>query len=123
MFRPGTTMRDRSDTHIPHSCVVLRLPVQQRYSGAETVPCVMTSLDSTGATLEQCGPRIADARYVWLDFVLPNDSAKTIRALGEVQAQDRTRDACVVRFKHLFPDYRRCLESFLQSQAATPAAA
>jgi hypothetical protein len=121
MFRLNS--KDRSDTRISHSCVVLRLPVQQRYNDADSVPCVMTSLDTTGATLEQCGARLTEARFVWLDFVLPNDSAKTIRALGEVQGRDRDRDACVVRFKHLFPDYRRSLESFLQSQAATPAAA
>ncbi len=103
--------------------VLVSLPVRQRFGDAEAVPCLMTSLALDCATLEQCGARLGESRYVWLDFVLPDGNERTIRALGEVATRDAERDVYRVRFKHLFPDHRRRVESFLRSRVATSVAA
>lgn len=65
---------------------------------------------------------LADVRYVWLEFTLPDDEAAgRIRALGELGAREGTSQR--VRFKHLFPDHRVRLERFLRSREALTRAA
>ncbi|MSQ82631.1 MAG: hypothetical protein EXR77_06890 [Myxococcales bacterium] len=54
-------------------------------------------------------------RYVWVDLELGD--GEPVRALGEIA--DRGHPASValeIRFKHLFPDYRRRLEEALRAK-------
>ena len=56
-------------------------------------------------------------RFAWLEFVLPSgDEDYRVKALGEVVEVDTSK--VVFRFKHLFPNDRLALESFLSRVAA-----
>lgn len=51
-------------------------------------------------------------RFVWLKMELGADS--TISALGEIV--DQGPECKRIRFKHIFPDYKRMLQEYLSGQ-------
>lgn len=69
-------------------------------------------VDGDGVALKAFDAQ-AFGRYVWMD--LDVGDGQPLRALGEVmQRRDPAAVALDIRFKHLFPDYRRRLLEALE---------
>jgi len=66
------------------------------------------------------GGDLGEARHVWLEFTLPDGQDTRVRALGELVGHDGRQRT--VRFKHVFPDQRLRLQSFLEAQTERKAA-
>jgi hypothetical protein len=87
-----------------------KIIVTQRFSNKVKFTATAVELSEEGMLLEgPAYPADIDPRFVWLEFGLGVDDKK-ISALGEiVDSGPKTR----VRFKHIFPDYKRELQDFL----------
>lgn len=93
-----------------------KIIVTQRFSNKVKFTATAVELTEEGMTLEgPAYPADMDPRYVWLEFGLGSEEQK-ISALGEiVDSGPNTR----VRFKHIFPDYKRKLQDFLVKDDST----
>jgi hypothetical protein len=80
---------------------------------------VAIELGPDGLTTTLAGD-LGEARHVWLEFTLPDAHETRVRALGELLGQDGRQRT--VRFKHVFPDQRVRLQSYLDAQVARKAA-
>lgn len=89
-------------------------PVQQIVSDSVKADTRALSINLHGMELATTDESLAGARYFWLDFALPDEDSSRIRALGELVGRDEGRQT--VRFKHLFPDHRRTLASYVRTQ-------
>lgn len=111
---------------VTHAYDDVRASFPVRYEWRRTMAETPRQYDTVALGLGPDGLRttlpgdLGEARHVWLEFTLPDGAETRVRALGELVGHDE-RDQWV-RFKHVFPDQRVRLESFLRSREAREAA-
>lgn len=84
--------------------------VKEILDGERHYHALGNGLSLEGIELDTPAELLADDRFLWLEFNLPETREK-IRALGEIT--DRKTFSVSVKFKHLFPDQRAKLARFL----------
>lgn len=96
--------------------IIASFPVREILSETVTLESFATEIDRGGIELTRSSAAAPAARFVWLEFALPDAPEKRMRALGEYVDEQR------IRFKHLFPDHRVRLERYLAAHAERRAA-
>lgn len=101
-----------------------RVPLQMRVSHIlsedRQCPCLTDDLSVNGMRLSRvCGGEWGQPRYVWLQFELPGDNHRAIRALGELRHQQHAEISDYAstrgfRFKYINPRDRRRYEDFVR---------
>jgi hypothetical protein len=92
------------------------LRVEEILGGGRNVPVIARAISEDEITLEGSNAEMTpEQRYVWLRLKL-GDTSTTISALGEIV--DMGPNARRVRFKHIFPDYKKMLHDFISKNAS-----
>jgi len=97
------------------------MKVRQILSSSVSRDVMAQRLSLEGMEMGADVPHLHGVRFVWLEFTLPGDPGGRIRALGEVPPE--STGAQYIRFKHLFPDYRRRVAQFLGADTRVAQAA
>jgi hypothetical protein len=92
------------------------LKVEEILGGGRNVPAVARAISEDEIMLEGANPEMTpEQRYVWLRMKL-GDTSTTISALGEIV--DMGPDVRRIRFKHIFPDYKKMLHDYISKNAS-----
>ncbi len=95
------------------------LKVTHRASAGRAFETPIVSVDREGLEVTDIPNTMDDVRFVWLEFGVPNEPGKSIKALGEIEPPPSEGLARRVRFKHLFPDQRARLDDLVQRRMAS----